>query len=124
MTWFSIDASPAQPWSLLFLSLSLSLLHFLLLGLNTFEKKGLPPYLGHGIEVTGASVWGVWRQPERNGAENNLTHGKLCSSRKRPNPLKVICIENKTAVLKLHSPTETSNCMCTCCLQLKKLNIR
>lgn len=82
MTWLSIDLSSAQPLSLtlyltsfallsltvtLYLSvgLSVSLVHFFLLDLNTFEKKGLPSYLGHGIKVTGASVWSISRQPDR-----------------------------------------------------------
>lgn len=76
--------------------LSVSLVHFLLLGLNTFEKKGLPSYLGHGIKVTGASVWSISSQPDRGKEHKNiLTYYKLCSSQKRSNSVKWICIQKK-----------------------------
>lgn len=57
---FSLSLSPA-------IHLPASLVHCVLSDLNTFEKEGLPSYLGHGIKVTGASVRGVSHQSERGG---------------------------------------------------------
>lgn len=69
---FHFISSPFTSFSLLSLPvtlylpvcLSVSLVYVLILSLNTFEKEGLPSYLGHGIKVTGASVGGISRQTE------------------------------------------------------------
>lgn len=95
---------------------SVSFVHFLLLGLNTFEKKGLPSYLGHSVKVTGASVWSILRQPERE--REHKTASLIVSyagDKKRSNPVKVICIQKKhqlcyncTHLLRI------SKCLYTC----------
>lgn len=65
LIWVSMGGFPLFN---LLLSLALAIfptMHFLPFCYCTFEKEGLPSNLGHGIKVTGASVWNVSCQPER-----------------------------------------------------------